>query len=166
MEIREIKPSDSESFVEFYNKLASETDYLVISPEEISEKAEKAMEMIEKDNEYKKVFIALEDDKIVGFIGIKRCHFAKLRHIAKLMIGVLDDYKKQGIGTKLLSFAENWAKERNVKRLEITVIEENDAGVEFFEEMDFEKEGTRENAVKIKGEYFDELFMAKELDED
>ena len=74
--------------------------------------------------------------------------------------------KKQGIGTKLLSFAENWAKERNVKRLEITVIEENDAGVEFFEEMDFEKEGTRENAVKIKGEYFDELFMAKELEED
>ena len=32
--------------------------------------------------------------------------------------------------------------------------------------MDFEKEGTRENAVKIKGEYFDELFMAKELEED
>lgn len=166
MEIREMQTSDSKQFAEFYEKLANECEYLPIAPEEVSEKTEKIVKHIEKENKLKKVFIALENDKIVGFIGIKRVHFARLRHVAKLMIGVLDDYKKQGIGTKLMEYVENWAKENEIKRLELTVVEDNDPAVEFFEEMDFEKEGTREKAIKIKGEYLDEIFMAKAIDED
>jgi RimJ/RimL family protein N-acetyltransferase len=166
MEIREMQTTDSKQFVEFYDKLAKESEYLPIVPEEVSEKTEKIIKHIEKDNKLKKVFIAEENDQIVGFIGLKRVHFARLRHIAKLIIGVLDDYKRQGVGTKLMEFVEKWAKENEIRKLELTVVEDNDPAVEFFEEMDFEKEGTREKAVKIKGEYLDEIFMAKEIDED
>ena len=166
MEIREIETADSKQFVEFYDKLAKESEYLPIAPEEVSEKTEKIIKHIEKDNKLKKVFIAEENGQIVGFVGIKRMHFARLRHVAKLIIGVLDDYKRQGIGTKLIDFVEKWAKENEVRKLELTVVEDNDPAVEFFEEMDFDKEGTREKAVKIKGEYLDEIFMAKEIDED
>jgi RimJ/RimL family protein N-acetyltransferase len=166
MEIREMQTTDSKQFVEFYEKLANECEYLPIAPEEVDEKTEKILKHIEKENKLKRVFIAVENDKIVGFIGIKRIHFARLRHVAKLIIGVLDDYKRQGIGTKLMEFVEKWAKENEIRKLELTVVEDNDPAVEFFEEMDFEKEGTREKAVKIKGEYLDEIFMAKYLDED
>lgn len=165
MEIRAMEEQDAQAFIDFYNKLAEETDYIVISKEEVTEKTDKIINHIKKENKYKKVFLAIDDDKIVGFIGIKRVHFARLRHIAKVMIGVLSDYRKQGIGKKLMSFIEDWAKENDIKRLEATVIEENDSAVEFFEEMDFEKEGTRENSVKIDGEYYDELFMAKIIEE-
>ena len=116
MEIREMQTTDSKQFVEFYDKLAKESEYLPIVPEEVSEKTEKIIKHIEKDNKLKKVFIAEENGQIVGFVGIKRIHFARLRHVAKLIIGVLDDYKRQGIGTKLMEFVEKWAKENEIRK--------------------------------------------------
>ena len=39
MEIRKIRPADAEKFVEFYEKLVKESDYLMFTPKETAEKA-------------------------------------------------------------------------------------------------------------------------------
>ena len=75
----------------------------------------------------------------------------------------MEDHQRQGIATKLIEFAEDWAKEQDVKRLELTVITENEPAIALFEKTGFEKEGTRKDAVNINDDYYDEYFMAKEI---
>lgn len=48
MEIRLIQPSDSKAFVAFYKKLTSETDYMLFTPAETSQKAAKEEDFIKK----------------------------------------------------------------------------------------------------------------------
>lgn len=159
MEIRLIKPSDTQKFVDFYEKLARETDYLMFT----SEKAAEEEKFIRNYNDYKQVFIAVEDDNIVGYLGISRSRLSKAAQTAKFTIGVLNDCKQQGIATQLIKFAENWAKEKGIRRLELTVVTENKPAVSLFEKTGFEKEGTRKNAVRINGGLYDEYFMAKAI---
>lgn len=163
MEIRLIKPSDAKKFVDFYEKLAKETDYLMFTPEETAKKAAQEEDFIKKYDDYKQVFIAVEDDEIIGYLGISRSHLSKLKHTAKFTVGVLDDYKRQGVATKLIAFAENWAKEKDIKRLEMTVITEDEPAIALFEKTGFEEEGTRKNSVNVNDQYYDEIFMAKAI---
>ncbi len=163
MEIRQIQPSDTKAFVAFYKKLAAETDYLPFTPEETDKKAAQEEDYIKKYDDYKQVFVALEDDKIVGYLGIGRSHLEKLNHVAQFTVGVLEDHKRQGIATKLIQFAEKWAKEKGIKRLELTVVTQNKPAVTLFRKTGFKEEGTRQKSMKIEEKYFDEFLMAKTL---
>ncbi len=162
MEIREIQPEDSEKFAEFYEQLAEESEYLPLAPEEMAEKLEKGA-LEEKNNGRKKVFLAVEDEKIIGYLAIARSRLERLMHVAKLTMGVLEEYQRQGVATKLLKYAEKWAEDNDIKRLELTVVENNESAVEFFEEMDYDDEGTRKGSVKHEDDYIDEIYMAKIL---
>ena len=161
MEIRLIEPSDAQSFVDFYDKLIRETDYLLPTVEESSMTAEKQENIIRKFGDYKQVFIATKEGKIVGFMGVSRSPMSKVRHIADFALGVLSDYKRQGVASKLLSFAENWLKEKGVKRVEMTVVAENKPAIACYEKNGYKHEGTREKSISMNGKLYDELFMAK-----
>ena len=161
MIIRLIEISDAEKFVKFYDKLIRETDYLLPTIEESSKTVEQQENSIKKCCDYKQVFVAIEDDKIVGFMGVSRSPMAKVKHIANFAIGVLSDYRKQGIASKLLLFAENWLKEKGVKRIEMTVISENKAAIACYEKNGYKHEGKREKSIYMNGKFYDELFMAK-----
>ena len=161
MKIRLIELSDAEEFVKFYDKLIRETDYLLPTVEESSKTVEQQENSIKKCGDYKQVFVATEGNKIVGFMGISRSPMSKVKHIANFAIGVLTNYRKQGIASKLLSFAENWLKEKGVKRIEMTVIAENTPALACYEKNGYKREGIREKSISMNGKFYDELFMAK-----
>ena len=161
MKIKIIELADAEKFVNFYNKLIKETDYLLPTVEEASKTVEQQENSIKKCCDYKQVFIAEENNIIVGFMGITRCPMTKVKHIANFAIGVLSDYRQQKIASKLLSFAEQWLKEKGVKRIEMTVIAENKPAIACYEKNGFKHEGVRTKSIKIKDRFYDEFFMAK-----
>ena len=164
MEIRALEQSDIKSFLEFYQKLANENDYIKITPEEMSSKFEKEEHKIVQKHNYKQIFIAIDDNEIVGYIALKRLHFARLRHIAKFDLGVLEDYQEdENVGAMLVKYAQEWAKENKIKRLEIFVIDEDENLNDLLKDLDFEKEGKRKQTIMIENKYFDEVIMIKEI---
>ena len=164
MEIRALEQSDIKSFLEFYQKLANENDYIKITPEEMSSKFEKEEHKIVQKYNYKQIFIAIDDNEIVGYIALKRLHFARLRHIAKFDLGVLEDYQEdENVGAMLVKYAQEWAKENKIKRLEIFVIDEDENLKDLLKDLDFEKEGKRKQTIMIENKYFDEVIMIKEI---
>ena len=164
MEIRALEQSDIKSFLEFYQKLANENDYIKITPEEMSSKFEKEEHKIVQKHNYKQIFIAIDDNEIVGYIALKRLHFARLRHIAKFDLGVLEDYQEdENVGAMLVKYAQEWAKENKIKRLEIFVIDEDENLKDLLKDLDFEKEGKRKQTIMIENKYFDEVIMIKEI---
>ena len=161
MEIRLIELSDAENFVNFYDKFIRETNYLLPTIEESSKTVEQQENSIKKCCDYKQVFVAIDNNKIIGFMGVSRSPMSKVKHIANFAIGVLNEYRKQGIASKLISYAEHWLKEKGVKRIEMTVIAENAPAIACYEKNGYKREGTREKSISMNGKYYDELFMAK-----
>ncbi|HLR52187.1 MAG TPA: GNAT family N-acetyltransferase [Candidatus Avamphibacillus sp.] len=90
-------------------------------------------------------------------------YVAKRAPHAFVLIGIHPDYRGQGIGSKLFAHLEQWANERDIHRLELTVVCENEAGVASYKKHGFEVEGTKRDSLFIDGTYYDEYYMAKLL---
>ncbi|MFR5979238.1 MAG: N-acetyltransferase family protein, partial [Lactococcus lactis] len=78
--------------------------------------------------------------------------------------GIIEEFQHQGIGSQLFEELERWAKEKAVKRLELTVMINNYAAIALFQKHGFTIEGVRREAVCVDGKYIDEFYMSKILD--
>lgn len=73
-----------------------------------------------------------------------------------LVIGVLQEYTGQGVGTGLFRAIEDWAKRIGIHRLELSVMIHNTAAVALYRKMGFEVEGTARDTLFVDGRYVDE----------
>lgn len=73
----------------------------------------------------------------------------------------IEKYINKGIGNKLFCESDKWARENNIKRLELSVICTNVIAKHLYEKNGFVIEGVKKNAMIIDGEYVDEFYMAK-----
>jgi len=58
---------------------------------------------------------------------------------------------------------ERWAREKEIRRLELTVVVHNEAALAFYRRMGFEIEGRKKHSLLINNCYVDEYLMAKLL---
>lgn len=105
-------------------------------------------------------FIAVSDDKVVGWCDIVASSKPVLKHSGTLGIGVLSGYRGLGIGKALIQTAINKAKEIGLTRIELTVREHNATAIELYKKIGFEIEGLHRNAVLIDNKYENQVFMA------
>jgi putative acetyltransferase len=88
------------------------------------------------------------------------------KHRATFGISIRDDYQNKGLGKILTQYMLDIAKERGMKKVELTVVTQNERAIHIYEKMGFEKEGLirLEHWNPILGEYGDVHFMGKLLD--
>jgi RimJ/RimL family protein N-acetyltransferase len=109
------------------------------------------------------IFIAEEDKQLIGYLIAMGGSVKRNKHSVYLVIGILAEYRGRGIGTKLFEQLEKWAKEHNIHRLELTVVTQNQAGLQLYKKMGFEIEGTKRKSLYIDGKFVDEYYMSKLL---
>ena len=86
-------------------------------------------------------FLAAVSDGVLGYIGVQEiCGEAYITNVA-----VFGEYRKEGIGRKLLNEACNSAKERGCEFITLEVRESNSAAIALYESEGFEKAGVRKN---------------------
>jgi ribosomal protein S18 acetylase RimI-like enzyme len=103
------------------------------------------------------------DEEVVGWVHLEVPELDKLGHTAELTMGVLEEYRGNGIGARLLERAAEWAGERGVEKLYQSVPATNDAGVAFLEARGWETEAVRADHYRIDGEHVDEMMLARRL---
>lgn len=108
-------------------------------------------------------FVATIHDDVVGWVHINAPELEKLAHTAELTVGVIDEYRGHGIGTKLLDRGVDWALDNGFEKLYNSVPSSNEDAIEFLEQHDWETEAVRKKHYKIDDEYADEVMMAKLL---
>ncbi|QOR68845.1 GNAT family N-acetyltransferase [Cytobacillus suaedae] len=166
MVIREIRYEDAECFVALIKQVEAESEFMLMEPGErklTTEQQQNRIEQMNKDG-HSAIFVAeQEDGKLVGYLFAIGGSARKTKHTAYLVIGILRDYRGMGIGTKLFQNAEEWAKSRNISRLELTVVTENKPGIGLYQKMGFEIEGTKRNSLMINGKPMCEYMMSKLL---
>lgn len=162
MIIRERNIVDVDEFCTFLLKLDNEAEYMLFEKGERNASRDailKNTEVLIKNGD--KCFIALEGTAIVGYIIAVREKFIRTNHVASVVIGILEEYCSRGIGYNLFNNIIHWAEENNIKRLELTVITENERAVGLYKKHGFEIEGIRRSSTFKDGKYYDEYYMAR-----
>jgi ribosomal protein S18 acetylase RimI-like enzyme len=160
--IRQMRPIDIITFIRLRKEIESESDY---SPAGRGERRESIIYTFLKmiwHLKRTKTFLAFSDGRMVGYIAVVFGRFKKFRGNAYISnVSVLKDERGKGIGTKLLNIAEEVAKERNARRIELEVFASNTNALGIYEKLGYVREGLKKHAVELNGSFDDMILMAK-----
>jgi ribosomal protein S18 acetylase RimI-like enzyme len=105
-------------------------------------------------------FVAVDDERVVGWIDINVHALPGFAHSGRLGMGLLPPYRGLGIGRRLLESALVAAKLRGLQRIELQVFASNTPAIKLYERAGFVHEGRRVNARILHGVADDIIDMA------
>lgn len=112
----------------------------------------------ETENEVAVYFVAEEDGRIIGYCGFWQV--AGEGHITN--VAVLPAYRKQGVGSRLVSEMVRCAKKAGLSLMTLEVRKSNQAAIALYEKFGFSTLGERKNYYRAPVE--DALIMTVFLD--
>jgi ribosomal protein S18 acetylase RimI-like enzyme len=121
-----------------------------------------AKDNIQKGNAH---YVATVSGKVVGWCDIVPLKKEVFSHCGVLGMGVIEEYRGQGIGRKLMEAALSKAKQNGLEKVELEVFHTNSKAIALYERIGFTAEGRKLKAAKLEGQYLDCIQMALFLDE-
>lgn len=105
-------------------------------------------------------FVALDGSRVVGWADIFQAWAAAVAHCGSLGMGVLPDYRGQGLGQRLLRACIDKAWAKGLTRIELEVRVDNQRAIGLYRAMGFRQEALKRRAMRFDGVYFDSLQMS------
>ena len=161
MRIRRIDLSDARLFWDVQKQLDIESKYMMLEPDERRFDFSRTIGHI---SHFDFLIGADVEGKFVGFLSAKRGNANRIRNTAYVVVGIIEEFQHQGIGAQFFAELDRWAKEKEIKRLELTVMINNYAAIALFQKQGFTIEGVRRESMCVDGEFIDEFYMSKILD--
>lgn len=162
MQIRKIQMQDAENYLDMLLNLDKETKYMLFEPDERPTDINITKSIIDRSiNGDNLILVATHENSIVGFISVQRGVQIRIRHTAYIVVGIRESFRGKGIGSNLFDKLDSWARDNNIKRLELSVICSNVVAKHLYEKHGFMVEGIKKNSMIIDGKYVDEFCMAK-----
>lgn len=164
--VRRALPRDATSFVEGYRSVAAERRFLqteeVHTPPRVYRRRFRRSWTSDAAH-----LLAVEGDRVVGSLSIRRDVDPVTRHVATLGMFVVADRRSRGIGSALMAEGFRWARRHGVLRIELTVYPHNEAAIALYRKFGLDEEGRLVRHAKKSYGYEDEILMAVWLgDED
>jgi RimJ/RimL family protein N-acetyltransferase len=97
---------------------------------------------------------------VVGWCDITPNPHEGFRHTGRLGMGLLPDYRGQGLGRRLVLDAVRAARAAGMERIELEVFASNTRAIRLYEAIGFVHEGVKRHARKLDGAYDDNVMMA------
>lgn len=104
--------------------------------------------------------VALSGNDVIGWCDISPMRLEGFTHCGTLGMGVRQDFRGLGIGTRLLEQTISEAREMGLERIELEVFASNAAAIKLYEKAGFVVEGVKKKGRKLDGEYDDLVEMA------
>jgi RimJ/RimL family protein N-acetyltransferase len=165
MNVREISPDDAAAYWRLRQQIDRETEFLRFEPDDwlvTTQHVRGRIElMLATDNQT--IFVAERASQLIGFLWAGGGLYRHNHHRVHLLLGVLQAYQRQGLGTRLLKACECWGHAHHMQRLELTVMTHNFVALALYTKMGFQIEHTAPYALCIDGKYVDLHYMSKVL---
>jgi hypothetical protein len=157
--IRRARPQDARSFLEAYRSVAAERRFIQ------TERVDRSRRFYRRRfrrpwDERAAHLLALEGDRVVGSLSIRRDDHPATSHVATFGMFVVASHRGRGLGSALLEEALRWARRFGVERVELTVYPSNEAAIALYRKFGFIEEGRLVRHAKKSYGYEDEILMA------
>lgn len=160
LRIRRAVPADAGRLVELIKEV-EDSGLMLFEPGERKTKPEQLEKRLEGMDAHSVILTAEEGGALQGYLFAIGDALMRKRHTVYVAIGIREGQRGKGIGTQLFKALELWAREKNLRRIELTVIEHNKAAVALYQKMGFEIEGIKKDSLYINDGYVNEYYMAK-----
>ncbi|WP_159084658.1 GNAT family N-acetyltransferase [Dongshaea marina] len=163
--IRQAEIKDAPQLLDLFSTLDSESDFMLYEAGERSTTLEQQQGILENFSRCEEdvMLVCEQEELILGFIVGIGGKANKNRHCTYLAMGVKASHSGQGIGYQLLQALQEWAQQRRCHRIELTVVANNQRAIDLYKRSGFEAEGVKRDALKIRGQFVDEIYMSKLL---
>jgi ribosomal protein S18 acetylase RimI-like enzyme len=159
--IRPARQADLTGIVGAIRQVARKGSYIVA--ESVAQEVDHDEALLRQNEiESRMFFVATVNEEVVGWVHIRAPELDKLSHTAELTVGVLEEYRGNGIGSHLLERGLEWAVTEGYEKVYQSVPSTNEQAIEFLEANGWETEAVREDHYKIDGTYVDEVMLAVE----
>jgi RimJ/RimL family protein N-acetyltransferase len=156
--IARIAPEHIEGFYKVVDFVARERKYLAfLEAPPLASTSQFVMNNISRGYPQ---FVAIADDKVVGWCDIIPKDRPVHVHGGVLGMGLLPPFRGRGNGTALVNATLNEAWRQSLVRVELTVHADNARAIALYKKVGFETEGILRDAVRIDGRYKDLILMA------
>jgi putative acetyltransferase len=105
-------------------------------------------------------FVALEGERVVGWADVFPSWAYAIAHCGRLGMGVHPQFRRLGIGRRLLAACMKKAPAKGITRIELEVRADNTGAIKLYEHLGFVHEAHKRNAMRFEGVYFDALQMS------
>ena len=106
-------------------------------------------------------FVALAGEQVVGWCDLRPKASPALRHSAVLGMGLVQEHRGQGIGSRLLAATLERADARGLRRAELVVRADNRVAIRLYRRFGFVEEGRCRQYLRLDGQDHDALIMAR-----
>ncbi|HCO26424.1 MAG: GNAT family N-acetyltransferase [Gimesia sp.] len=157
--VRQIELDDLAGFRAALQRVAAEKKYLLtVEPPSLENMEAYVRYNIEQNHAQ---YVAVVEQQIVGWADIIPHVRESVRHVARLGMGVLPEFRGQGIGNQLLERAMAHAWEQGLKRLELEVFADNEVALNLYRKHGYQVEGVKRFARCLDGVYQDIVIMGQ-----
>jgi ribosomal protein S18 acetylase RimI-like enzyme len=110
-------------------------------------------------------YVAIADGRIVGWCDIVPHAWEGFRHSGRLGMGIDPEFRRKGIGRRLMDAAIGDARADGLTRIELEVFSSNIYAIKLYERRGFVHEGLHRRGRVIDGRVEDVLMMGLLFDE-
>lgn len=163
--IRPLETGDTRALLTFANDLIAEDTYLMLSGKKMTYAEEKKYVQNSLDRMKKKEkihLVATVGDRVVGSAEIRRGEKRK-HHIGEIGISVLKEFRREGIGRRLMSELIGQGKLLGLRMLMLHCFENNTAALALYKKFGFVMCGLTPEAYHYRDLYIGEVTLYKNL---
>lgn len=164
--IRRAEKKDAQALLDYLNEVCRETDFLSFGTGEFGLTLEQEEANIEEQNERKNALniVAEVQGKLIGKMHFTGGSRPRTAHVGDFGISISKAYWGYGIGTALIRYMIDWAKEAGIRKINLAVRTDNAAGIHLYKKMGFKEEGLSEREFLIEGKFYDSILMGLKID--
>lgn len=156
--IRQIQTQDAEGFRECLDAVARERKFLAqVEALPLPRIREFVAESVAQDTAQ---YVALIEDRIVGWCDILPHWAHALRHVGTLGMGIVAGHRGYGIGEALLRKTLDHALRNGVLRVTLEAREDNLRAIRLYERVGFKLEARTPCAMRFEGKFYTGIQMA------
>jgi ribosomal protein S18 acetylase RimI-like enzyme len=157
VQIRPARESDTASACEAVNAVAAEKWYLATVDGFSLEQTRAFLKRV-IDGALPQVLAVVKGE--VGFCDIIPNTAKGFTHVGRLGMGVRFEWRRQGIGRRLMDACLSRARKAGIEKVELEVFSDNVAAIRLYESFGFSQEGRKVRGRKLEDRYQDVTLMA------
>lgn len=165
--LRRAEPRDAEQLLTYLNQVAGESENITFGPGEFGLSVEEERAFLQQAVELPTSLYLIAEiaGEIVGTLTFSTGKRPRLQHAGEFGMSVLRGYWNLGIGSGLLAYLIEWARQTGtIRKINLRVRVDNLPAIHVYEKYGFVREGRVTREFYLHGQFVDVYVMGLQLD--